>query len=365
MKILAVCGSSGGHIYPALSFLDALKDKEKSAEFLLVLPKRAKEKQMAIDSYPVSYISTETIKFSCCKDSILGIIKFIRGSIESLILLLKFKPDVVIGFGTLDSLPIVMLSWFFRIKTIIHEQNVILGRANRLLSKFVDRIAISFDQTKNYLKVDQNKIVLTGNPIRKELRVVERDEALRFFGFQDNKLTILVMGGSQGSNRINLFFLEALRKLENKSRLQIIHLAGSKDLGILNEGYRNLGVSVKFLPFLKEMQYAYSISDLAICRAGATTVSELINFKVPSIIIPYPFAYQHQLANAQILSNFGVAILIKDNDLSADLLTANIEDLIGNLNKITLMRAGYDKIPRIDSGSLLANEVLSLFKLNC
>ncbi|MDD2689798.1 MAG: undecaprenyldiphospho-muramoylpentapeptide beta-N-acetylglucosaminyltransferase [Candidatus Omnitrophica bacterium] len=361
LKVLVATGSSGGHIFPALSFLHTLRDKYKNVDTLLILPKRAREFNLVPRDCKVSYLSISTIKFKLSLKNLAACFGFLKGSLESLYLLVEFRPDVVVGFGSLSCIPVVLLAWIFRIKTLIHEQNVIPGRANRLLAKFADKIAVSFIQTKNYLNSSQ-KLVFTGNPIRQELKAAKdlRQEALDFFGFDNNKFTILVMGGSQGSHRINTCFLNAVSMMTDKSGFQIVHLAGQADYGLLDSGYRDSQVAFKLFTFLKEMQYAYSIADLAITRAGATTIAELAFFGTPAIIIPYPFAYRHQLNNAGVLTGHAAAILINEDELEPKVLKEVLVDLMNNPNKIKLMRSNFNRISKTNACDLLINEALSL-----
>ena len=359
MRVLVSVGPSGGHIFPALSFLDTLKKKQKNLDALLVIPSRSIKADILTDSWKIEYTSISPIRLSFDFRNLIAIFGLLKGSLESLILLIKFRPDIVVGFGSLTSIPLISLAWFFRIRTLIHEQNVIPGRANRLLAKFSDRIAISFPETKDYLKVKKEKIVLTGNPIRQELKRVDKPKALDFFGFNADKFTILVMGGSQGSHRINLSFLEAVSMMSDTSRVQIIHLTGLKDYALLDKRYKDLKIRIKLFTFLKEMHYAYSVSDLVVSRAGATTVAELIFFRLPAIIIPYPFAYKHQVGNAEVLERMGSAIVIKDNELDANILRRTLDDFINNTDKINLMRSHYDEAPRANANDLLADAVIS------
>ena len=330
MKILVATGASGGHIFPALSFLETLKEKHEEIETLLVLPKRSIRNQVIPQNLRVKYLPISTIRKSFNLRNFIAIFDFLKGSFESLFLLAEFRPDVVVGFGSLNSIPVLLGGWIFRTGTLIHEQNVIPGRANRLLAKFIDKIAVSFPETKDYLKTDPKRVVVTGNPLRKELKMVEKKEALRFFGLSENKLTILTMGGSQGSHSININFLKAISDFPDKSKLQIIHIAGSSDYDLLEKGYRDSGLSYRLFHFLKEMQYAYSACDFAISRAGATTIAELMNFSVPAIMVPYPFAYAHQLGNAKVLGNLGSAIVIGDEKLDSAEFKRILIGLINN-----------------------------------
>lgn len=359
-RVLVVTGPSGGHIFPALSFLRTLKERRPDVEVLLILPEQALHYSMVPGEWNVRYLFIPSIKLNLELKNIIAVLELLKGSFKSLGLLIEFRPDIVVGFGSINCVPLVMSAWFFRIKTLIHEQNVIPGRANRLLARFTDKIAVSFPQTKNRLNTGY-KTVVTGNPIRPELKMnIKRAEALRFFGFSKDRLTMLVMGGSQGSHKINTCFLEAVSAMPQKAMFQVIHLAGPQDLPLLEQGYKNSGIDFRVFSFLKEMQYALSICDLAISRAGATTIAELAFFKSPAIIIPYPFAYEHQLGNAQALEKMGSAIVIKDNELEPEILRDFLIDLVNNPNKIKAMRSSYDEILKNDADRLLVDEALSL-----
>lgn len=365
MRILVVTGSSGGHIFPALSFLDALNYRCKDIDTILILPlsRRPLCQDIAQKGIVVNYISISPIRPIPDFKNFIAVLKFFKGLTESIRILLKFKPKIVVGFGTLVCIPMVVFAKIFGIKTLIHEQNVMPGRANRFLAKFADRIAVSFDETKIYLRGYQEKIVLTGNPIRKELEPIGKNRALDFFRLSNDKFTILVMGGSQGSRRINFGFLRAISAIAGKSRLQAIHLAGPSDYDLLQQGYKDaLGADIRLFRFLESqsMQYAYSACDLVVSRGGASTIAEIISFGLPAIIIPYPFAYEHQMANARILEKMGSAIIIEDSRIHEDVLQKKIEDFLKDPQKIKAMGANYNNICRLNTDELLVQEALSL-----
>jgi UDP-N-acetylglucosamine--N-acetylmuramyl-(pentapeptide) pyrophosphoryl-undecaprenol N-acetylglucosamine transferase len=237
---------------------------------------------------------------------------------------------------------------------------VIPGRANRLLAKFADKTAISFPETRNYYKIPQERIVLTGNPLRRGLKKIDKAEALSFFGLNSDKFTILVMGGSQGSRRINRALLRAVSLMPDKSKFQVIHIAGENEFGLLNQGYKDSLVKFKLFTFLNQMQYAYSGADLAICRAGATTISELIFYRLPAIIIPYPFAYKHQLSNAKVLERMQSALVIDDSELDTVILNMILDEIVKNPKKIDVMRSRFRGILKTEASNLLVDEALSL-----
>lgn len=363
MRVLVVSGTSAGHVFPALSFLDKLKDSYKDIDTLLILPRNSLERKIAIpNGYNIRYVSTVQVKAKLDLRNLIALLKFFQGYLESLVLILEFRPDVVVGFGTLVSVPIVLLAWIFRIRTLIHEQNVIPGRANRFLAKFTDRVAVSFSDTTDYFKVPRERITLTGNPVRRELKRIAKSDALDLFGLSSDKftITILVMGGSMGSHRINTAFLNAISMISDRSKLQVIHLTGLKDYAWVDSSYRNLNIKAKVFSFLKDMDYAYSACDLVVCRAGATTISEIIFFASPAIIVPYPFAYGHQLNNAKFLEAKGTAVIIEDDKLDTPLLRETIEGFINNYYKLKKMRDNYNDITPLLAGDLLVREITAL-----
>jgi UDP-N-acetylglucosamine--N-acetylmuramyl-(pentapeptide) pyrophosphoryl-undecaprenol N-acetylglucosamine transferase len=342
MRVLVVAGSSGGHIFPALALLEHLKLRYSQADIQLVLPRKNVKPDIESAGFKVAYIDSVPLKTRIDSRNLGAAYNFLKGSWQSLIILLRFKPDVVVGFGSITSLPLVMLSWFMRVKTVLHEQNVIPGKANRFLVKFCDRIAVSFERSREYLGSESEKIVFTGNPLRKGLVRVDKIKCREFFALDEKKLTILVMGGSQGSSRVNGVFLKALSALPDRGNLQVIHLAGPHDPDKLSLDYSGLAVKSRVFAFLNEMEYALSLADLAICRSGATSIQELIHYRIPAMLLPYPFAYHHQMANARILGDRGAAMVLEDKELDSDKLKVFLEDILEDPGKLEKMRSGYD-----------------------
>lgn len=357
MRVLVATGSSGGHVFPAVSLMDALARKDPKGALCLLMPRRS---AVPVKGFPVIRTSIDNIPRKLSVKTLRAAGNLVRGSWESVLALLRFKPDVVVGFGSIDSFPVLFLSWLFRIRTLIHEQNVIPGKANQVLAKLVDRIAISFEDSKLHFRGSEDKTVFTGNLIRQGLTRIDRKSALGHFGFSDDKVTLLVMGGSQGSHHINDAFLEALGSIPARSRIQVIHLAGEKEAGLLEDRYRQLNVSSRVYGFFQEMQYAYSAADFAVSRAGATTVTELIHFSIPAVLVPYPYAHRHQLYNARVLERQGCASIIIDADLGSGALLKCLESLLQDPEMISGMRAAYKGLSVPDAAGSLAKEVLSL-----
>lgn len=360
MKILAATGSSGGHIFPAVAFLDALKEKDSAISTLLVLPRKSIKDDLQITGHELRYIGVTSLGLRLSAKNLISLHNLARGFWESLIIVIKFKPDIVVGFGSIASLPVVFWAWLFRIRTVIHEQNVIPGKANRFLAKFVDMFAVSFDRTRQLLGGCPENTVLTGNPLRRGLIRVDRDKALERFGLAKDGFTLFIVGGSQGSKRINSEAIRSLSGLNNRKSLQVIHVCGGADREMLRCFYAEAGIRAAVFPFLPEMHYAYSASDLVICRAGATTISELILFGIVSVIIPYPFAGGHQSANARVLEEKGCAVVIEEADLAPGRLRRIVEGFIDEPARLERMRLAFEGMEKRPAAQLLAEAVLEL-----
>ncbi|MDD5237305.1 MAG: UDP-N-acetylglucosamine--N-acetylmuramyl-(pentapeptide) pyrophosphoryl-undecaprenol N-acetylglucosamine transferase, partial [Candidatus Omnitrophica bacterium] len=300
MRIFIACGGTAGHFLPALSFAEALRRKAPDADTWVVLTRRKVEQEADLGGLKVLRLSLVPVSKDLSIKNLAAILKFIFGCLQSLYLVLRFNPDTVIGFGGYASFPVVFFSSLLGKKTFIHEQNVSAGISNKFLALLVSRVAVSFPQSAGSFYCKKNKIVFTGNPIRKDLSRVDRKEALAYFNLPENKFTLLVMGGSQGSRKINTELIRALNALDLEDTLQIVHLSGALDYAQLKEEYGKMKYRVHLSAFLKEMKFAYSAADLAISRSGASSINEIIYYHLPAILVPYPYAAKHQRENAKV-----------------------------------------------------------------
>ncbi|MFA5090141.1 MAG: undecaprenyldiphospho-muramoylpentapeptide beta-N-acetylglucosaminyltransferase [Candidatus Omnitrophota bacterium] len=362
MKVLVVSGSSGGHIFPALSLLDALRLKDKNAQVILVLPRVNIPCDLSSVDYPVYKVSITNLRRGSFLASLISILNFCKGFLESAFILLKFRPEAVVGFGSLVAIPVIFWAWILRIPILLHEQNVFPGRANRLLAVIADRIAVSFLETYRYLKVPEKKIVLTGNPLRRELIRIEKPKALDFFGLKKDRFTILIMGGSQGSRRLNSLFIQALQgfREQEKDDIQVIHLCGQGDYELISPAYKALSIEGRVFAFFESMQYAYSASDLIVSRSGASSIAEIMFYRIPAILIPYPYAYAHQVRNAAVLGEAGCAVIKEEKELTPEAFRSCLEGLLLNPGLLESMRFGYQGFKDMDADIRLADAVLAI-----
>ncbi len=361
MKILLACGGTGGHIFPAFSVAEALKRRHPDAELVYVCGKKdienvifkmiAGEKILSIDSAPfrgaISLIDP------------VNLIKLISGFFKGLIVLARQKPDLIVGFGGYLSFPLLVAGFFLRKKTLIHEQNVIPGLANRWLALLTNGVAVSFAETLPYFK--RKKMVrVTGNPIRSSIELASREEALRFFGFSKDKWTILVLGGSQGSESINRFFVEMLRTVPKELRdtIQVLHLCGKMPVEMARKALEGAGVDGKVYSFFERMDLVYAVSDLAIGRAGATFLAEIETKQIPALLVPYPYGNGHQLLNAEVHARRHPARVLEQKSLTSHRFQEEVVGLIGELKKEEHFSPGAQKKP---SSCINARERLADF----
>lgn len=333
VKFLFACGGTGGHIFPAIAVAEELKRRgaheivyvcgKKDIENAIFSVVRA-ERRVSIDSAPYrGRRSFFDLRFYA---------SLLAGFAQAGRLLSSERPDAVVGFGGFYSFPVLGMARLRGVPSILHEQNVLPGRANRVLARWVDSVALSFEATRRTLS-GRRRTVVTGNPIRASIERECRAEALRTFGFSPEKKTLLVLGGSQGAESINVRFGEALSLLDGsaKQSLQVLHLCGKMPTHEAEAICRRIGVAAKAYSFFDRMDLAYGAADLCLGRAGATFLAEIRAKRLPAVLVPYPFGDGHQRANAHAFAEVADARVIEQEDLTAQSLA---EALLFYLNKV-------------------------------
>ena len=333
MKFLICAAGSGGHIYPALSLSEELKRLDKSAQVIFLTSKknidkqifqRTQDKVVSFDFIPPRRkTGVNTVKF--CLKNLYFLLKFSKESIRVFFLILAIKPDLVIGFGGIGSVAAIISAKLLNIPSLIHEQNVVPGLANRLLGRFSSKVATGFQKSSIYFK--NRDVIFTGNPIRSDLQRTDSAQARGSLDLNIEKFTILILGGSQGSVFINDCFITALKGLteEKRNRLQVIHCCGNRDFIAVKKKYEDIKIQARVFAFCTVMSSAYSAADLIIGRSGAATLNEICFFGKASILIPYPYAQAHQNANAEFMQEASAATLVKQDTLTCSHLTSLID----------------------------------------
>ncbi|MFC1708545.1 undecaprenyldiphospho-muramoylpentapeptide beta-N-acetylglucosaminyltransferase [Candidatus Omnitrophota bacterium] len=336
MRVLVVASHSAGHIWPAIAFCQGMKHKDRDTRIDFISTDGELERRLLTNKFnSVSFLKKEKI-------TILTICNLIVLILRARSIINKQKPDLIVGFGGYLSISFIICAHFLKIPNFIHEQNFTMGLANRFLAKITDQVIFSFPNSQISDKLN-SKALFFGFPIRKEMKLLDKQEARRRFDLDSNRFTLLVTGGSQGSVSINNQVLSFLKDADLK-QIQVIHIAGLSDYERIEQEYRNLGIKNSVLGFVDNMSYAFSACDLAVCRAGAGTIAEIVALRIPSILIPYPYAKKHQLANASFLSDKNAAVLIEDKDTCKAALKEQIIDLMNNSDKLKQLSCALSEI---------------------
>lgn len=336
MKVIIAGGGTGGHIYPAVSLAKELLRRDSGTDILFVGTKRGLENFiLPKEGFMLKRIWVGGLIRKGLLKTIVSLCKLPVGLVQSAVILCQFKPDMVLGVGGYVAGPLVFCAYILRIPIVIQEQNLFPGVTNRILGRFADRIAVSFKETKNYFS--EKKVVFTGNPVRREILEKLKTET---GDMKKSHFTIFIFGGSQGAENINRAVVSAIDYLgEFKDSVKIIHQTGKNDEESVKKEYSKKGFTTDVRAFIYEIADIYKEADLVICRAGATSVSELLVAGQASILIPLPTAaHNHQEINARRLKEAGAAEMILEKDLTGELLAKTITDLIKDEERLKGMR---------------------------
>ena len=362
MKIIVSGGGTGGHIYPALTLIDAIKSKRPDAEFLYV----GTQTGLEADIVPKAGINFTALKMEGGLERRFTLKNISRAANaiwsikEAADIVKSFKPSAVVGTGGYVCGPILLAAGLMKVPTLIQEQNAVAGVTNKILSKFVDKIAVGTrDALKNF---PADKTVYTGNPIRKEVLAAKKIDGLREFNFTADKPIVLISGGSRGARSINNAMIDVLKSAAEKNSAQFLHVTGKGEFNSVVEKLSDLDApNIRVVPYLYNMPTAMAMADLAIFRAGATGLAELTARGVPSILIPYPFAAEnHQEFNARSLVEAGAARMILNKDLTAELLQKNLDELLTAPEKLKSMAAASLSLGKPNAADEIADLILNL-----
>lgn len=362
-KFIISGGGTGGHIFPAISIANALKKQLPDAEILFVgALGRMEMERVPAAGYPIEGLPVSGFDRKNMLRNANVFWNLLRSLILARRIIRRFKPDVAIGVGGYASAPTLRAAAANGVPTLIQEQNSYAGVTNKLLAKKAKRICVAYEGMERFFPKD--KIVLTGNPVRQDLFSVESKtkEAYQYFNFDPKKKTILVVGGSLGARTINQSIIAGLEKL-SKTNVQLIWQTGKfyiEDARKAAEPFASPNLLVT--DFVSRMDLAYSIADLVVSRAGASSISELCLLAKPVILVPSPnVAEDHQTQNALALVRNSAAVMIRDTDAKEQLINKAL-DLINNEAELTQLSENILKMAERDSADRIANEILKLIR---
>ena len=333
MNIMISGGGTGGHIYPALTIYKTLETMV-DANFLYVGTERGLESRIVPkEGIPFTTLPVQGLQRTLSLDTLVTAGKTISSLWKANRLISKFQPDIVIGTGGYVCGPLLLAAALRGIPTLIQEQNVVPGITNKILSRFVDVVAVGYEEATPHFP-NAKQVVYTGNPVRPNVVTANREEARAYFGLQETQTAILVAGGSRGARSINKAMLAVHEHYKGREDIKIIHATGTDEYSHVCEslGIQEGGVyspTSYIVPYLDNMDMAMAASDMAIFRSGAIGLAELAVRGIPSILIPYPYAAaDHQTFNAKAFVEAGASMMIVDKELDGTRLLQSVDAML-------------------------------------
>lgn len=361
-RVLFACGGTGGHVYPAIAIADAIRAEHPAAAIAFAgTPNRMEWTAVPKAGYPIHAVTVSGFQRGFSRASLSRNLTFpfklAKGYWESLRLIGSFDPDVVVGTGGYASGPVGRAGSTKGRKLVLQEQNAYAGVTNKMLAKHAETIFIAFEAAKAYFP--EKKCVLSGNPVRQDLATADRAEALAHFGVPDGAAVLLVMGGSLGAGPINGALKLYLDSLLAENNVFVIWQTGTRYFEALKKAIP-AHPRLRLLPYLDRMDLAYAAADVALCRSGAITCSELCVTGTPSVLVPSPnVTADHQTKNAKALSNEGAAVLLPEGDLDRH-FESIVLGLLKNADQRAAMRLAALRIARPDAARTIAKHVVGL-----
>lgn len=362
LRVLIAAGGTGGHVYPAIAIADALKELDTDTAIQFVGTKTHMEWEAVPKAgYDIVSIWISGFHRRLTLKNLLFPLKLVTSLMQSFNIISSFKPDAIISCGGYVAGPVGWVAAKRNVPLFVQEQNSYPGITNRLLAKSAEKIFTAFKDADHYFPV--GKTELAGNPTRKTLSEVNRDDAYIHFNFDSKKLTLLVLGGSGGARTINEALAQNIEQLHDEFELQIIWQCGQRYYDKLNmeigtEHYHNL----RLVDFLYHMPEAYAVADIVVSRAGALSCSELALTGNASILVPSPnVAGNHQVKNAEAMVSGKAARMLED-EKAAEQLPVLVKELIDNQQQLKEMQEAALKMARPDAAKEIAQEIISTIK---
>ena len=345
MRVLIAAGGTGGHIYPGIAVAQEIMRRDSQSQVRFVGTARGLETKLVPKAgFDLTLIDSAGLKSVSLVARMKGLVILPKSFVSAGRVIREFRPDVVVGAGGYVSGPVVLMAALMRRPTLVMESNALPGWTNRVLARFVNRAAVSFEQALPFFR---GRGVVTGNPVRREFFEIPAKQR------EPGKLSLLVFGGSQGARAINEAMVAALPGLKTLPvELRIKHQTGPADFEKVKAGYAAAGWTDRadVCSYIDNMMNDFAAADLVICRAGATTTAELIAAGKASIMIPFPYAADdHQRKNAEALQAAGAARMILQQEASGERLVKEIEELARDPQQLDRMEAASRRLARGDA----------------
>jgi UDP-N-acetylglucosamine--N-acetylmuramyl-(pentapeptide) pyrophosphoryl-undecaprenol N-acetylglucosamine transferase len=361
-KVIISGGGTGGHIYPAIAIANALREIDSSTEILFVGAKDRMEMQkVPAAGYKIEGLWISGIQRRFTLDNLMFPLKVISSFLNAKSIIKRFKPDIAIGVGGYASWPLLYAANSSGLPTLIQEQNSYAGVTNKFLAKKAAKICVAYHDMNKFFPAQ--KILMTGNPVRKDILeyASKRDEAFKYFELNPAKKTILVIGGSLGARTINESMANRINMIVDAD-VQLIWQTGKTYFEKAKEMAEKAGKNIKVHEFISRMDLAYAAADIVVSRAGALSISELCLVKKPCILVPSPnVAEDHQTKNAMALVNSDAAQMIKDNTAVQVLVPAALK-LLKDSEKQEVYRENIAKLAKPDAAKEIAQAIFEIIE---
>ena len=369
-KILFVCGGTAGHINPAISVATTIRAMHKDIDIVFAGNPNGMEARLVKKAdFPFYPFKAMGIQRQITPQNIVKNIKSVglltTAEIRAKKLLREINPDIVVGTGGYVSGPIVMTAEKLNIKTVIHEQNAFPGVTNKLLSKKATRVCLAVGRAREHFPTDR-EFIITGNPVRPEILLADRNIARRELNIKPNDFCILSFGGSLGAEKVNRAIAEVMKWHNGRDGFHHIHATGRYGTELLpellderNVNYKN-NTNIDIREYIDNMAQCLAAADVVICRAGAITISELLAVGKAAIIIPSPnVAENHQYHNAKVLVDNNAAIMIEEKNLDADTIVRELSDLKENPERLHRIEQNAKNMAILNANEKIAEIILN------
>jgi len=371
MKVLLTGGGTAGSVVPLLAVVKKLnlsptligeKQKQETGlqlgsriEFLFLGTRKGIPEKRLVGDIPYKSIFSGKLRRYFSWQNFIDPFLFFLGFWQSIFIILKFKPNIILSAGSFVSVPVIWAGWLLGVPSLIHQQDIRPGLANKLMAPFASRITVTFK--KSLKDFSQRKTVWTGNPVREEILLGDKNKASEIFNLENNLPTILVMGGGTGALKLNTIIVQLIPELTRFC--QIIHLTG-QGKKIIEENRFSRYHPYEFLE--QELKDAYAVADLVISRAGLSSLTELSALGKPSIVIPIPDSHQEE--NAEFFKEKKAAIVIEQKNINAHNLLNQVRILLNDSDKLNSLSNNIKKIMKPNASQKIANIVLKTVKVN-
>ena len=360
MKLLIAGGGTGGHVFPAIAIAEAMRDADPRGSILFVGTRRGFEARSIPDAgFPIRYITARGMRRTGIMNTLAGLLDLPRGLLESISILKEFRPDFVLGVGGYASGPTVAAAVLMKIPTGAQEQNSVMGTTNKILSRFVTRIYLAWEETDP--PTPAHKTLVTGNPVRADLLNRGGSRKAATGRGEGDTFNILVFGGSRGAQSINVSLARSVDVLASLGpRIRVLHQTGAGAVEEMKAAYDNGGIESDVREFIYDMRSAYEWADLVVCRSGAATLAELAVVGKPAVVVPYPYAIgDHQTRNARVLEKRGAVRMVPDVALKNGALSREIVAMAEDPEALHIMAENARKLGRPEAARTIVEDILS------